>query len=113
MEKKNVWKWLILVGLTAWSLAIVYPLSDKVKLGLDLQGGTRFVLQVDTSELDSDASRDAQSRALEVIRNRVDAMGVSEPVIYTEPGNRIIVEIPGLKTEDRERLPGVPHGSPG
>lgn len=103
MEKKNVWKWLILVGLTAWSLAIVYPLSDKVKLGLDLQGGTRFVLQVDTSELDSDASRDAQSRALEVIRNRVDAMGVSEPVIYTEPGNRIIVEIPGLKTEDRER----------
>lgn len=103
MEKKNVWKWLILVGLTAWSLAIVYPISEKVKLGLDLQGGTRFVLQVDTSELDSDASRDAQSRALEVIRNRVDAMGVSEPVIYTEPGNRIIVEIPGLKTEDRER----------
>ncbi len=103
MEKKNVWKWLILVGLTAWSLAIVYPLSEKVKLGLDLQGGTRFVLQVDTSELDADAARDAQSRALEVIRNRVDAMGVSEPVIYTEPGNRIIVEIPGLKTEDRER----------
>jgi SecD/SecF fusion protein len=103
MEKKNVWKWLILVGLTAWSMAIIYPVSTKVKLGLDLQGGTRFVLQVDTSELDSDASRDAQSRALEVIRNRVDAMGVSEPVIYTEPGNRIIVEIPGLKTEDRER----------
>ena len=103
MEKKNVWKWLILVGLTAWSMAIIYPIGDKVKLGLDLQGGTRFVLQVDTSELDSDASRDAQSRALEVIRNRVDAMGVSEPVIYTEPGNRIIVEIPGLKTEDRER----------
>ncbi len=103
MDKKHVWKWLILVGLTAWSLAIVTPLRDKIKLGLDLQGGTRFVLQVDTRELDSDASRDAQSRALEVIRNRVDAMGVSEPVIYTEPGNRIIVEIPGLKTEDRER----------
>lgn len=103
MDKKNIWKWLVLVGLTAWSLAIVYPLSEKVKLGLDLQGGTRFVLQVDTSELSSDASHDAQSRALEVIRNRVDAMGVSEPVIYTEPGDRIIVEIPGLKTEDRER----------
>ena len=103
MDKTSIWKWLVLVGLTAWSLAIVYPISEKVKLGLDLQGGTRFVLQVDTSELDSDASRDAQSRALEVIRNRVDAMGVSEPVIYTEPGNRIVVEIPGLKTEDRER----------
>ncbi|MBW7909401.1 MAG: protein translocase subunit SecD [Kiritimatiellae bacterium] len=103
MDKKSLWKWLIFIGLTAWSLAIVLPLKEKVKLGLDLQGGTRFVLQVDLSEMDSDAARDAQSRAMEVIRNRVDAMGVAEPVIYGEPGNRIIVEIPGLKTEDRER----------
>jgi preprotein translocase subunit SecD len=81
---------------------VVQP--GKITYGLDLQGGTRFVLQVDISELDSDAPRmTPQSRALEVIRNRVDAMGVSEPVIYTEPGNRIVVEIPGLKTEDRER----------
>jgi protein-export membrane protein SecD len=103
MDKNAIWKWIVLIGLTAWSIAVVTPFSEKIRLGLDLQGGTRFVLQVDTTELDSDASRDAQSRALEVIRNRIDAMGVAEPVIYTEPGNRIIVEIPGLKTEDRDR----------
>lgn len=115
MDKHSVWKWLVLIGLTAWSIAVIYPPFDKkdaegrllkkgkITLGLDLQGGTRFVLQVDTSELDSEASRDAQSRAIEVIRNRVDAMGVAEPVIYAEPGNRIIVEIPGLQAEDRER----------
>jgi SecD/SecF fusion protein len=103
MDKNAIWKWLVLVGLTAWSLVIVTPLHEKIKLGLDLQGGTRFVLEVDTSELEADAAKDAQPRALEVIRNRVDAMGIAEPVIYTEPGNRIIVEIPGMKAEDRER----------
>lgn len=103
MDKKSIWKWLILIGLTAWAVAIVTPFKDKIRLGLDLQGGTRFVLQVDTTDLESDVARDAQARAIEVIRNRVDAMGVAEPVIYGEPGNRIILEIPGLKTEDRER----------
>ncbi|HMP74687.1 MAG TPA: protein translocase subunit SecD [Kiritimatiellia bacterium] len=115
MEKQSIWKWLVLIGLAAWSIAVVYPPFDKrdeegrtirkgkIVLGLDLQGGTRYVLQVDSSELDSDAARDAQARAIEVIRNRVDAMGMAEPVIYAEPGNRIIVEIPGLATEDRER----------
>lgn len=103
MDKQSIWKWLVFIGLVAWSIAVVTPFKEKIRLGLDLQGGTRFVLQVDTSELDSDASHDAPARAMEVIRNRVDAMGVAEPVIYSEPGNRIIVEIPGLKTEDRER----------
>ena len=115
MDKQSIWKWLVLIGLTAWSIAVVYPPFDtkdeqgriihkgKIVLGLDLQGGTRYVLQVDTTELDTDAARDAQARAIEVIRNRVDAMGMAEPVIYAEPGNRIIVEIPGLATEDRER----------
>ncbi len=116
MDKNSIWKWLILLLVTAWSLVIVYPPFDKLdadgnvvrsgklKLGLDLRGGTSFTLEVDTSTLEPNALKDAQSRALEVIRNRVDTMGISEPIIYPEPrNNRIIVQIPGLKTEDRER----------
>jgi SecD/SecF fusion protein len=104
MDKNSIWKWLILVLVTAWSLVLVTPLKDKIKLGLDLRGGTSFTLEVDTSTLEPNALKDAQSRALEVIRNRVDTMGISEPIIYPEPrNNRIIVQIPGLKTEDRER----------
>ena len=115
MQKKDIWKWVILIGVTAWSLSLIYPPNDikdstgkvvqpgKITYGLDLKGGTRYVLQVDISQLSSEQASDAAERALEVIRNRVDAMGVSEPVIYTEPGNRIVVEIPGLKPEDRER----------
>lgn len=104
MDKHAIWKWLILIVLVAWSVALVTPLREKIKLGLDLKGGTSYVLQVDTSALDEEAKKDAQARALEVIRNRVDSMGVAEPIIYPEPGNnRIVVQIPGLRAEDRER----------
>ncbi|HBA86166.1 MAG TPA: hypothetical protein DCZ95_18950 [Verrucomicrobia bacterium] len=104
MDKNAIWKWLILVVLVSWSIVTITPLSEKIKYGLDLQGGTSYVLEVDTSELAPETVKDARERALEVIRNRVDAMGVAEPVIYPEAGNnRIVVQIPGLKAEDRER----------
>ncbi len=115
MDKNAIWKWLLLVMLTAWSLVLVTPLTDvkdeqgnvikrgKVKLGLDLQGGISFLLEVDTTGMDEDAKGDAQLRALEVIRNRVDLMGTQEPIIYPEPrSQRIVVQIPGLDAENRE-----------
>ncbi len=104
MDKNAIWKWLILIVLVCWSLVLVTPLHEKIKLGLDLRGGTSYLLEVDTSALEPNALKDARERALEVIRNRIDAMGIAEPIIYPEAGNnRIVVQIPGLKTEDRER----------
>ena len=70
MDKNAIWKWLILIVLVAWSIVIVTPLKDKIKLGLDLRGGTSYVLEVDTSELAPEAVKGARERALEVIRNR-------------------------------------------
>ncbi len=103
MDKHAWWKWLLLVGLLAWSIILVTPISEKVKLGLDLRGGISFLLEVQTEEMEEDAVRDAQTRALEVIRNRVDLMGTEEPIIYPEPrSNRIVVQIPGLDAANRE-----------
>ena len=102
MKKAMFWKWLLLVALTSASIAIVTPMKDKVKLGLDLRGGTMFVLEVEDADLSEDAKKDAPARALEVLRNRVDGMGIAEPVLYLEPNGRIVVQLPGLKTEDRE-----------
>ncbi|AKJ64064.1 protein translocase subunit SecDF [Kiritimatiella glycovorans] len=104
MERNTIWKWVLLAGLTLWSLVLVTPLEEKVKLGLDLRGGTSFVLQVDMEELSEDEKKDAPQRALEVIRNRVDSMGIEEPNIYLKPRqNRIVVQLPGLTPEDRDR----------
>ena len=101
--KASIWKWLILVVVTAWSVALVTPPKEKIKLGLDLQGGTSYTLEIDDSQGLEGSVSDARDRALEVIRNRVDSMGVSEPIIYPDGEKRIVVQIPGMKAEDRER----------
>jgi SecD/SecF fusion protein len=102
MQKPSIWKWLILAALVAWSLGIA---KDGFNLGIDLQGGTSFLLQVDLEDLEEDERSDAPARALEVIRNRVDAFGGKEPVIYLQPGtDRIVVQIPGIDDETRRRL---------
>jgi protein-export membrane protein SecD len=80
------------------------PPNEKIKLGLDLQGGMHLVLEVDTAKLPpgSDPS-DAVDRALEIIRNRVDKFGVSEPVIQRQGKDRIVVQLPGLKDPQRAK----------
>jgi SecD/SecF fusion protein len=101
--KASIWKWLILVVVTATSLYYVVPPKEKVKLGLDLQGGTSYTLEIDDSQGLEGSVSDARDRAIEVIRNRVDSMGVAEPNIYPDGNKRIVVQIPGMKTEDRLR----------
>ncbi len=101
--KASIWKWLILVVVTAWSVALVTPPKEKVKLGLDLQGGTSYTLEIDDSQGLEGSVSDARDRALEVVRNRVDSMGVAEPTIYPDGEKRIVVQIPGMKAEDRVR----------
>ncbi|MGB2981937.1 MAG: protein translocase subunit SecD [Candidatus Zixiibacteriota bacterium] len=72
-----------------------------IKLGLDLKGGMHVVLQVDKSKLNENERRDATERALEIIRNRVDQFGITEPLIHKQGGDRIVVELPGLHDVER------------
>ena len=50
MDKNAWWKWLFLVAMLAFSLSRVIPL-DKIRLGLDLQGGISFVVKVDEEKI--------------------------------------------------------------
>lgn len=74
-----------------------------IKLGLDLQGGMHVVLQVDKSQLDENAAKDARERALEIIRNRVDEFGVAEPEIYPQGDDKIVADLPALQDVERAR----------
>jgi len=78
-----------------------------VALGLDLQGGSHFVLEVDDPEgtLTDEARRDAIDRAETIIRNRIDELGVREPIIQRIGSDRLIVELAG--SQDPERAKGV------
>lgn len=77
--------------------------NGAIKLGLDLQGGIRLVMEIDKSKLSGDEASDALNRALGVIRNRVDQFGVSEPVIQKQGDKRIVVEMPGFSDIERAK----------
>jgi len=69
----------------------------KIKLGLDLQGGTSFLVGMDTSKLATNADQTAAlEHAIEVLRKRVDKFGVAEPIIQPAGANRITIQMPGL-----------------
>jgi SecD/SecF fusion protein len=86
--------------------------AGKIKLGIDLAGGTSFLVEMDTNNLHTaQSSSTALSQAIDVFRKRVDALGVAEPVIQPEGENRILIQLPGLSeqaTEDaRKRIQKV------
>ncbi|HEV2131134.1 MAG TPA: protein translocase subunit SecD [Longimicrobiaceae bacterium] len=76
-----------------------------VTLGLDLQGGTHLALEVEdqAGAMTPEARADATDRALQVIRTRIDELGVAEPVVQKVGEDRIIVELPGARPEDQRR----------
>ncbi|MFA4948074.1 MAG: protein translocase subunit SecD [Candidatus Krumholzibacteriia bacterium] len=77
--------------------------KKALKLGLDLKGGMHLTLEVDDSQLKADEKKDVLDRALEIVRNRVDQFGVSEPTIQKEGSKRIIVQLPGLTDPERAK----------
>ena len=86
------------VLLVAFCLEAVMPPEKKIRLGLDLQGGTSFLLRL-VDETGEGVNPTTLDQAIEVIRKRVDQFGVSEPVIAAQGRDRILVQIPGLDTQ--------------
>lgn len=73
--------------------------KSKIHLGLDLQGGTHLVYQADVSEIPNSERRDRVEALRDVIERRVNAYGVSEPLVQTNfngENYRIIVELAGV-----------------
>ena len=77
--------------------------AGKIKLGLDLQGGTSFLVEMDTSKLsNTNETGSALSQAIEVLRKRIDVFGVAEPIIQSAGGNRILIQLPGLSQSTKD-----------
>ncbi|MGH9277923.1 MAG: protein translocase subunit SecD [Acidimicrobiales bacterium] len=95
MRKPLVLSLLFSIGLAIALLAVTIVQNVTPQLGLDLQGGISVVLQPRTS-----VPASVLDQAIEIIRSRVDALGVAEPEISRQ-GSNVIVSLPGVK--DRER----------
>lgn len=71
-----------------------------LNLGLDLQGGSRIVLQAEPTA-QAQVSNQAMDGVLRIVRNRVDQLGVAEPAITRQGTNRVVVELPGIQNPQR------------
>ena len=116
VARNNIWKWLVLALVAVISFYVCNPPAEKVRLGLDLNGGTSFTLGVDTEklaesivaakpelaehpdkvqEMIAKTLEGCDDRIIQVIRRRVDSMGTNEPVIQGMKNHRLLVQLPG------------------
>src|SRR5438309_2486929 len=99
----------LMLVLVVFSIATIWPPQKKIALGLDIQGGTSFLIRLVPG--DKPITKGMLDQAVEVIRKRIDVFGVSEPIISPVGADRILVQIPGLDTakiqEARDQLSRV------
>ncbi|MFH0830741.1 MAG: protein translocase subunit SecD [Parcubacteria group bacterium] len=102
--------WLALFGILALALAagwLATPAGPSkvpfkaiqslaLRLGLDLRGGSQLVYEADLAQVPGEDKQEALQGARDVIERRVNAFGVSEPVVQIQGEQRIIVELPGV-----------------
>ncbi|MFC2058784.1 protein translocase subunit SecD [Chloroflexota bacterium] len=98
---------LVITGLCLTSLVIndfkapVIGEREGMRLGLDLKGGTHLVYEVDLSEIEEPQTpEDAIAGAIDKIERRVNAYGVSEPMIQKTGSSRISIQLPGIRNID-------------
>ncbi|MBN1149992.1 protein translocase subunit SecD [candidate division WOR-3 bacterium] len=112
MKKSQLWKLVLIVaaiGISLFQLSFSYkyyrlPREERylpenaslrmrsIRLGLDLEGGSHFLLAVDTS---GEGGADMVNQVVEILSSRVDKYGVSEPIIEVQGENSIVIELPG------------------
>lgn len=89
---------LLALAVIVGSLAIALTLP--IRLGLDLRGGTQIVLETRSTPT-TPADREATDRTVEVLRGRIDALGVAEPTLVRSGDHRIILELPGVQDPEK------------
>ncbi|HZJ38291.1 MAG TPA: protein translocase subunit SecD [Chthoniobacterales bacterium] len=95
--RKRVIATTLVLLLVVFSLMSIYPPEEKIRLGLDIKGGTSFLIRLMGG--DKEITKGTLDQAVEVIRKRVDYFGGGEPIISPVGADRILVQIPGLEAE--------------
>ena len=92
---RGVWiRFFLVLGLLVGCLALA--INVKPNLGLDLKGGAQFVFEAEGTD-QTPANAENVDKTLQVLRGRVDALGVAESTLVRQGENRILVELPGIQ----------------
>ncbi len=107
MNRKTFLVLLVIVLLTAAAIWIDLPNNPgilnrdiRVVQGLDLQGGIQVLLEADLPD-GARAEAEAMETARKIIENRVNSLGISEPLVQRQGAQRIIIELPGIENEEQ------------
>ena len=103
MSRGSWFRLLLVVGLLAGCAWI--SVEREPRLGLDLRGGTQITLQAESTDR-VEANAESTDRAIEILRGRVDALGISEPTLTRAGEDRIIVELPDVD-DPREAVDAI------
>ena len=95
--RKRILALVLVVVAVTLSVVMIWPPEKKIALGLDIKGGTSFLIKL--QQTDKEITTSMLDQAVEVIRKRVDYFGASEPIISPVGKDRILVQIPGLSAE--------------
>src|SRR5215208_3764874 len=98
-RRRSLFILLLVFGLIAVSAVVVS--TKETKLGLDLQGGVQLVYEGQPTPQQPTVDQQALDRALQIMRERVDAFGVAEPELQLIGGNQVEVNLPGVEDADR------------
>jgi preprotein translocase subunit SecD len=94
------WRLIITIALVVLAIIAIFPIEKKIRLGLDLKGGSHILLEcVDSPEAPLD--EDSVKRVVEIVRNRIDQLGVAEPLILRQGEKRVLVQLPGIADPQR------------
>src|SRR3954470_17886318 len=99
VQRRSFFVLLLVLGLIAASLAVLN--QRDTKLGLDLQGGVQLVYEAEPTAQQPTVTPEALQRALDIMRDRVDALGVAEPELQRSGKDQIDVSLPGVKNAQR------------
>ncbi len=97
---KNPLKAALLVVFVALCVWAIVPVQQKIRLGLDLRGGVQVILQLQPTKDVPAITSQVQSQVVQVIDNRINGLGVTEPQITRVGNDRILVELPSVKNPD-------------
>lgn len=86
--------WVVIGAIIGIFCALIGGLAGSIRQGLDLQGGTHIVMQAEETD-QNPVTQDAMTQVIAIMQQRINEMGLTEPLIQQEGANRIIIELPG------------------
>src|SRR5215217_5996668 len=98
-RRRNLFILLTVAGLLAASLAVIF--TKPTRLGLDLQGGVQLVYEARPTKQQPTVTAESLDRAIDIMRDRVDSLGVSESELQRAGSNQVDVSLPGEKNANR------------